>query len=86
MSSVCCQNNINCFIDDDHSECTIDQKDLQEYQRADIGMMKLSRYDKFYRMAGEPLIRIHIHEFIDDLEEMGSAIKWNSITSFDKKF
>ena len=37
-------------------------------------------------MARHPLISIHIHEFIEDLQEMGDKIKWNSITSFDKKF
>lgn len=42
-------------------------------------MIKLDKYDKFYRMAGQPLINIHINEFINDLHEMGSKIKWDEV-------
>ena len=70
-----------CGLEDDNNNDAVDQKDLQAFQRSDIAMIKLSKYDKFYRMAGQPLISIHIHEFIKDLEEMGTLIKWNSLTT-----
>ena len=49
-------------------------------------MIKLDKYDKFYRMVGSPLITIHIDEFINDLKEMGEQISWNNVESFDTKF
>jgi hypothetical protein len=45
-------------------------------------MIKLDKYDKFYRMAGHPLINIHIHDFIDDIDEMGDKIKWEKSSKF----
>ena len=67
-SSVCCQSNFCCSGPKD--EGLMDTKDLESYQRQDINIIKLSKYDKFYRMAGLPFIWININDFMNDLEEM----------------
>ena len=44
----------------------LDLDDLENFQRIDIPSNSelLSKYDKFYRVAGMPLINIHIDDFM----------------------
>ena len=50
--------------------------DLKTFQRVDIGINKLNKYDQFYRFVGQPFVRLGIKEFMMDLENMKEFITW----------
>lgn len=55
-----------------------DPEDLKLFQRIDIKVNELSKYDQFYRFTGMPFIRMGIKEFIADLDSMGDKIEWKT--------
>lgn len=58
----------------DNGEENWDPSDLKPFQRTDLPLNQLSRYDQFYRFTGMPFIRMGIKEFMRDLDAMGDKI------------
>ena len=58
----------------------INYEDLETFQRLDIPNSSdmLSRYDKFYRLVGPPLILMNIQNFMDDLKLLEKFTEWKT--------
>ena len=58
----------NCANYSDQAYIMMFGAELQPFQNMKVKMSALDKYDQFYRVVGEPFIRMDISDFITDLD------------------